>query len=89
MMRIHTTNYLVQSLKSSSIQSAIKNGISGEHRALFSTSFCLSRKDESRIRSTPKLDAIFPNVMDFPNRHIGPRKYESKAMLNELGFNVS
>ena len=36
-----------------------------------------------------KLDEIFPLVEDFPSHHIGPRKWEAKAMLNELGYNVS
>ena len=36
-----------------------------------------------------KLDEIFPRVEDFPAHHIGPRKWEAKVMLQELGYNVS
>ena len=36
-----------------------------------------------------KLDEFFPEVVDFPGRHIGPRKHESRAMLKDLGYNVS
>ena len=89
MMRIHTTRYLIQNLKSSSFRDAIRHCLSGEQRALFSTSICLSRKESSSIRSNPKIDELFPNVVDFPNRHIGPRKHETQAMCNEVGFNVS
>jgi len=34
-----------------------------------------------------KLDEIFPLVDDFPSHHIGPRRIEAKAMLQELGYN--
>ena len=89
MMRIHATRYLVQNLKSSSFQDAIRHCLSREQRVLFSTSINLSRKESSSIRSNPKIDELFPNVVDFPNRHIGPRKHETQAMCNEVGFNVS
>ena len=89
MMRIHTTRYLIQNLKSSSFQDAIRHCLSGEQRALFSTSITLSRKDSSSIRTNPKIDELFPNVVDFPNRHIGPRKHETQAMCDEVGFTVS
>lgn len=36
-----------------------------------------------------KLDELFPRVEDFPSHHIGPRRHEAKAMLAELGYNVS
>ena len=36
-----------------------------------------------------KLDEIFPLVDDFPSHHIGPRRIEAKAMLQELGYNVN
>ena len=36
-----------------------------------------------------KLDEIFPRVEDFPAHHIGPRRWEAKLMLQELGYNVS
>ena len=39
--------------------------------------------------SGEKLDEFFPEVVDFPGRHIGPRKHESRAMLKDLGYNVS
>ena len=89
MMRIRSTMYIVQHLKSSSFQNAIKYCIGSEQRALFSTSIALSKKGSSGIRSNPKLDEFFPNVVDFPNRHIGPRKHETQAMCNEVGYSVS
>ena len=89
MMRIHCTRYLVQNLKSSSFQNAVKHCLGNSETALFSTSISLQRKDSSGLRSNPKIDELFPNVVDFPNRHIGPRKHETKAMCDELGYNVS
>ena len=74
MMRIHCTRYLVQNLKSSSFQNAVKHCLGNSETALFSTSISLQRKDSSGLRSNPKIDELFPNVVDFPNRHIGPRK---------------
>ena len=88
-MRIQSTRYLVQNLKPRSFRKAIKHCVSSEQRVLFSTSICLPRKETSSLRSTSKIDDLFPNVVDFPNRHIGPRKHETQAMVNELGFNVS
>ena len=88
-MRIRSTRYLVQNLKSRSSQNTIKNCIGSDQRALFSTSIALSKKGSSGIRSNPKIDEFFPNVVDFPNRHIGPRKHETQVMCNELGYNVS
>ena len=88
-MRIRSTRYLVQNLKSRSFQITIKNCIGSDQRALFSTSIALSKKGSSGIRSNPKIDEFFPNVVDFPNRHIGPRKHETQVMCNELGYNVS
>jgi hypothetical protein len=35
-----------------------------------------------------KLDELLPRVVDFPSRHIGPRKHEAKQMLHEIGFSV-
>jgi len=35
---------------------------------------------------TNKLDAILPPTVDFPARHIGPRKHDVRAMLKPLGF---
>ena len=41
------------------------------------------------VESTPsKLDEILPEIVDFPARHIGPRKHEAKMMLAELGYEV-
>lgn len=31
---------------------------------------------------------VFPNKIDFPTRHIGPRKTEVVAMLDLLGYKV-
>ena len=38
--------------------------------------------------SPDKLAAIFPGHHKFANRHIGPRKDDSKKMLNSLGYRV-
>ena len=38
--------------------------------------------------SGSKLDELLPKVVDFPARHIGPRKHEAKDMLNEIGYAV-
>jgi hypothetical protein len=35
-----------------------------------------------------KLDELFARVEDFPAHHIGPRRHEAKAMLQELGYDV-
>ena len=35
-----------------------------------------------------KLDDLFPKVVDFPARHIGPRKHEAKDMLKTIGYSV-
>lgn len=37
---------------------------------------------------TGKLDELFPTVVDFPARHIGPRKHEAKEMLELIGYKV-
>jgi len=39
-----------------------------------------------RLVSTNKLDAILPATVDFPARHIGPRKHDVRGMLKQLGF---
>ena len=88
-MRIPNARYIVQNLKSFPVQNAVKRCVLIQHGASFSTSTCSPRKESSSIRSSPKLDDLFPDVIDFPNRHIGPRKHETKAMLNEFGYNVS
>ena len=36
--------------------------------------------------SAAKLDELFPPVVDFPSRHIGPRKHETKDMLKMIGY---
>ena len=93
MMRFNTGRCINKSVKSFFLHDVLNRCIGSEQRALFSTSICSQRNSSSgsqkRIRSIPKLDDVFPAVVDFPNRHIGPRKHESKAMLNELGYNVS
>ena len=33
-----------------------------------------------------KLDTIMPVTVDFPARHIGPRKHDVRSMLKQLGF---
>ena len=38
-----------------------------------------------RLAST-KLDEIVPVTVDFPARHIGPRKHDARAMLKQLGY---
>ena len=44
---------------------------------------------QSAGKGDAKLDEFFPEVVDFPGRHIGPRKHESRAMLKDLGYSVS
>jgi len=34
-----------------------------------------------------KLDEILPHTVDFPARHIGPRKHDVRSMLKQLGYN--
>ena len=36
--------------------------------------------------STSKLDEMVPITVDFPARHIGPRKHDARAMLKQLGY---
>ena len=59
------------------------------NQARLMTSFQGGRSYHTGAHGNDKLDEIFPKVVDFPGRHIGPRKHESKAMLTELGYNVS
>ena len=33
-----------------------------------------------------KLEEMVPVTVDFPARHIGPRKHDARAMLKQLGF---
>ena len=46
----------------------------------------------SALGSSPaqksKLDELFWPVVDFPSRHIGPRKHEAKDMLRTIGYEV-
>jgi len=35
-----------------------------------------------------RLDEFLPEIADFPARHIGPRKHDATAMLEELGYEV-
>jgi len=39
----------------------------------------------ARLAST-KLDEMVPVVVDFPARHIGPRKHDARSMLKQLGY---
>ena len=42
-----------------------------------------------QVPSPPtKLDEFLPEIADFPARHIGPRKHDATAMLEELGYKV-
>ena len=59
------------------------------NQARLMPSFQAGRSYHTGAHGNDKLDEIFPKVVDFPGRHIGPRKHESKAMLTELGYNVS
>ena len=36
--------------------------------------------------TTSKLDEMVPITVDFPARHIGPRKHDARAMLKQLGY---
>jgi len=36
--------------------------------------------------SSTKLDTIIPATVDFPARHIGPRKHDVRGMLKQLGY---
>lgn len=40
------------------------------------------------LRSLATIKEIFPNKIDFPTRHIGPRKTEVVGMLDLLGYKV-
>jgi len=42
----------------------------------------------ARLASTvsSKLEEMVPVTVDFPARHIGPRKHDARAMLKQLGF---
>ena len=36
--------------------------------------------------ASSKLDTIMPVTVDFPARHIGPRKHDVRSMLKQMGF---
>lgn len=40
------------------------------------------------IRCLATVKDIFPNKVDFPSRHIGPRKTDVVEMLDLLGYKV-
>lgn len=41
------------------------------------------------IRCLATVKDIFPNKVDFPSRHIGPRKTDVVEMLDLLGYKVN
>lgn len=40
------------------------------------------------VTQTTKSDALFPERVDFPSRHIGPRDQDIVTMLDSLGYKV-
>lgn len=41
-----------------------------------------------RYASTTTSDTLFPETVDFPSRHIGPRDQDVVTMLDLLGYKV-
>lgn len=41
------------------------------------------------ITQSTKSDSLFPERVDFPSRHIGPRDQDVVTMLDLLGYKVS
>lgn len=44
--------------------------------------------NRTSVRSLATVKDIFPNKVDFPSRHIGPRKTDVVEMLDLLGYKV-
>lgn len=44
--------------------------------------------NQTSVRSLATVKEIFPNKVDFPSRHIGPRKTDVVEMLDLLGYKV-
>lgn len=50
---------------------------------------CYGRMTFVQTRYLATVKDVFPNKIDFPTRHIGPRKTEVVAMLDLLGYKVA
>lgn len=67
---------------STKMQSLILRHVPRSMRSVGSLRFAQS------IRCLATVKDIFPNKVDFPSRHIGPRKTDVVEMLDLLGYKV-